>query len=50
MRNRYNVTSARAIAIERKLEDSYAHRSLLLKLALLLGGILIFTLAGTYPV
>lgn len=50
MKDRYHIATARAIAIERKLEDSYAHRSLLLKLALLLGGILIFTLAGTYPV
>ena len=48
MRNRYNVTSARAIAIERRRQDSNAHRSLLLKLGLLLAGILVFTLAGTY--
>jgi len=48
MRNRYYTATAKAIAIERRRPDGNAHRSLLLKLALLLAGILVFTLAGTY--
>lgn len=49
MKNRYYVATAKAVAIERRRQDDHARRSLLLKLALLLAGILIFTLAGTYP-
>ena len=48
MKNRYYGATARAIAIERRRQDGNAYRSLLLKLALLLAGILVFTLAGTY--
>ncbi len=41
--------TAKAIAIEREPQASSAHRAWLLKLVLLLSGVLVFVLAGTYP-